>query len=415
MTDPAPLFTDSYDLAAWLLGRLDREPSRLGADICRLALGLLDAVTEGLRARDDPSALLAADDLLRRLRLRLRLAGETGLLDERRMRSLRGALLERIACPETLWQAARAAFAGKRRGPAVARELAQLDRTCFALSRELLGGGYRPRGWRLRIVHDPKPRLIAAPAVRDRIVHRALIGVIGPTFSRRAIDAHFTRGPGGGLHQALLQLLAMNRRHRWRMHLDVARYFPSVDHGILSDLLFERIADQRVQALIQSLLASGLTVYRSPEARRLGLGPPAPDAPPRGLPLGSWLSQWAGAYYLDGLDHFVKRVLKVPGYLRYMDDFVLFSDDRAQLLGARPVIMEWLLAQRSLRLNPKHGDIVPTRHPATLLGHRVSHAGITPAGRMRRRMDARIATAAEQGADALERTLSSYRGLMWIR
>jgi hypothetical protein len=85
MTDPAPLFTDSYDLAAWLLGRLDREPSRLGADICRLALGLLDAVTEGLRARDDPSALLAADELLRRLRLRLRLAGETGLLDERRM------------------------------------------------------------------------------------------------------------------------------------------------------------------------------------------------------------------------------------------------------------------------------------------------------------------------------------------
>jgi hypothetical protein len=278
-----------------------------------------------------------------------------------------------------------------------------------------LGETYQPRAWRLRIVHDPKPRLIAAPAVRDRIVHRALIDAIGPTFTRRAIDTHFTRGAGQGLHQALLYLLDANRRYAWRLHLDIARYFPSVDHAILMRQLCGPIQDPRVCALIRLLLTSGLAVYRSPQARVLGLGPPPVGAPPRGLPLGAWLSQWAGAYYLDGLDHFVKRELKVPGYLRYMDDFVLLGDDRAQLAKSRLAVADWLAAERRLTLNPKHGDIVPTRHPATLLGHRISRSGIVPAARMRRRLRGRIAAAAEQGPEALRRTLSSYRGLMWLR
>jgi len=83
--EPAPLFTEAYDLCAWLLGRLDGGANQLSQEICTLSLALLDAVTEGLRARDDPTGLYDADGLLRRLRLRLRLAGETGLLDERRM------------------------------------------------------------------------------------------------------------------------------------------------------------------------------------------------------------------------------------------------------------------------------------------------------------------------------------------
>jgi len=331
------------------------------------------------------------------------------------MRSLPTDTFERIANPEAIWRAWRQAVAGKRYGPAVARELPEMDRTCFALARELRDGRYTPAPWRLRILHDPKPRLIAAPAVCDRVVHRALINAIGEHFTRRAIPTHFTRGAGQGLHQALLYLLAANRRHGWRMHLDIARYFPSVDHEILAGLLCREIRDTRVHALIRLLLASGLSVYRSPEARRLGLGPPPPGARPCGLPLGSWLSQWAGAFYLNGLDHHLKREVGIPSYLRYMDDFVLLDDDRARLVDARSAIAEWLERERRLALNPKQGRICPTSEPAVMLGHRVSRSGITPAGRMRRRMKARIAAAAERGPEDLERTLASYRGLMWIR
>ena len=62
--------------------------------------------------------------------------------------------------------------------------------------------------------------------------------------------------------------------------------------------------------------------------------------PDSGLPLGSYLSQWCGTFYLDGLDHFVKRDLKIAGYLRYMDDVVLFGDDREILLIARQRMAE---------------------------------------------------------------------------
>ncbi len=85
MSDPAPLFSDTYDLTSWLLGRLHEHPSHLAADLCRLAPGLLDAVTAALRRRDDIGSLDDADDLLARLRLRLRLAAEIGLLEERQM------------------------------------------------------------------------------------------------------------------------------------------------------------------------------------------------------------------------------------------------------------------------------------------------------------------------------------------
>ncbi len=85
MTDPAPLFTDTYDLTVWLLGRLHLSPSRLAGELCRLALDLLDAVTDGLAERADPAALHEADDRLRRLRLRLRLAAGIELLDERQL------------------------------------------------------------------------------------------------------------------------------------------------------------------------------------------------------------------------------------------------------------------------------------------------------------------------------------------
>ena len=80
-----------------------------------------------------------------------------------------------------------------------------------------------------------------------------------------------------------------------------------------------------------------------------------------GLALGSYLSQWCGTFYLDGLDHFVKRELKIRAYLRYMDDFVLFSNDRSQLVNARAVIAAWLAEERSFGYIPNAGMSCPTR------------------------------------------------------
>jgi RNA-directed DNA polymerase len=86
----------------------------------------------------------------------------------------------------------------------------------------------------------------------------------------------------------------------------------------------------------------------------------------RGLPIGNLTSQFFANVYLDGLDHFVKEVLRAP-YLRYVDDFALFDDDPA-------VLAEWRtrlaanLARRRLSLHPRKTLIAPTDAPATFLG-----------------------------------------------
>jgi hypothetical protein len=108
----------------------------------------------------------------------------------------------------------------------------------------------------------------------------------------------------------------------------------------------------------------------------------------------------------------VKRTLKIPGYQRYMDDCVLFADEKSQLLEARTSIAAWLQEERALDLNPKHLAIEPTHIPAVFLGYRVSRAGISPSRKLRRHLRDRLRSAAARGEEALFRTLRSYQGLL---
>ena len=95
-----------------------------------------------------------------------------------------------------------------------------------------------------------------------------------------------------------------------------------------------------------------------------------------------------------------------------MDDFVLFTDDRTQLLEARTAIAAWLHDTRALNLKPKHLTIEPTHIPAVFLGYRVSRAGISPSRKLRRHLRSRLRAAAANGEEALFRTLRSYQGLL---
>jgi RNA-directed DNA polymerase len=158
------------------------------------------------------------------------------------------------------------------------------------------------------------------------------------------------------------------------------------------------------------LLRFGGRFYHHLLARKL-LGVSSPPSG-QGLPLGSWLSQWCGTFYLDGLDHYIKRGLEIPGYLRYMDDLVVFADCREQLADARGAVADWLRRERRLALNPKYLQITPCREPTVFLGCRVGRAGISPSRKLRRRLRARLQIAARKGDEALVRTIRAYRGLL---
>ena len=159
------------------------------------------------------------------------------------MKTLTPGSYQRLASQEALWRAWRHCRCGKRRNPTVARFEIDCDRHLLALQRDLLTFRYRPSPWRLHRIRDPKTRLIAAPAVRDRVLHHAVLSEIGPVFERRFIDHSFAAGHGRGPHRAALYFLACQRRYAWRLHLDISAYFLSINHTRLLDLFAERIVD----------------------------------------------------------------------------------------------------------------------------------------------------------------------------
>lgn len=258
----------------------------------------------------------------------------------------------------------RRARRGKRDRPEVQRFEQDLEGELIQLQNELIWGTYRSGAYHLFRVYEPKERLVAALPFRDRVVQHALVAVIEPLWERRFIADSYACRPRRGLHKAAdtvqrrLRHLAQRERGQGKVYAlkgDIARYFPSIDHAVLKELLRRHIACPRTLALCDTIIDAELdvaAVTREPF-----------DAPtrPRGLPIGNLTSQLWANVYLHELDKFVKHTLKARHYARYMDDFILLHPDKAWLHAARGRIEAFLWTQLRLRTNTKT-QIFPIRH-----------------------------------------------------
>lgn len=159
---------------------------------------------------------------------------------------------------------------------------------------------------------------------------------------------------------------------------------------------------------------SALLVYCDPEVRRFARLTDDWPPPGRGLPIGASTSQFLATHvYLMGLDHHIKRVLKVPSYVRYGDDICCFGDRRADLRAWRAAIGQWLWHERGLRLKHPEARILSCAGRLDALGHRVQRAGIAPLGRARRRLVARVAAALDGRAGVdVERSIAATAGVL---
>ncbi|MDQ3005964.1 MAG: RNA-directed DNA polymerase, partial [Chloroflexota bacterium] len=91
---------------------------------------------------------------------------------------------------------------------------------------------------------------------------------------------------------------------------------------------------------------------------------------PRGLPIGNLTSQFWGNCYLNPLDHFIKRELQCKGYIRYVDDFLLFSNEKRELLEWREMIIHRLMEFR-LRLHENKTQARPVTEGIPFLGFQI--------------------------------------------
>jgi retron-type reverse transcriptase len=297
-------------------------------------------------------------------------------------------LWEGLTAFENLHRAAHQAARGKRRRPNVLRFLFDLERRLLRLQQELLTGSYVPGAYHELHIQEPKPRLISAAPFRDRVVHHALCNQIEPIFERGFIHDSYACRLGKGTHAALGRFTEFARRCRFVLKCDVRRFFPSIDHAILKQLVTRKIKDPQVLWLV------GLIIDHSNPQEPVSYLFPGDDLLTMlerrvGLPIGNQTSQFFANLYLDPLDHFVKEELRVRGYCRYCDDFVLFSDDKTFLAEARDRCRLFLEGLR-LQLHPSKSVIYRVEDGPRFLGFRVfpSHRRLARenVARMRRRL-----------------------------
>lgn len=263
-----------------------------------------------------------------------------------------GYLFEQYVTFDALYDAYRAARKGKRTSPACLQYEQRLEENLIDLQNRLIWGEYRTGPYRYFYVEEPKRRRITALLhFEDRIVQQAMHAVLEPLWERRFIADSYACRAGRGTHAAADKAQAMLREclHRhgriYVLKADIAKYFASIDHGVLKRLVRRAIKCPRTLALLDDMIDS----YSEP------------GQPGKGLPIGNLASQLLANVYLNELDQYVKCQLGEHWYCRYMDDFIIVHPDKTRLHKLR-IHLEWWLAEH-LRLDTNHKTSVFPVHP----------------------------------------------------
>lgn len=304
---------------------------------------------------------------------------------------------ERIVSLENLLEAWREFARDKRKRKDVQEFELRLTDNVLALHRDLAAKSYVHSAYEAFSISDPKPRSIHKATVRDRLLHHAIYRLLYPFFDKTFIAGSYSCRKEKGAHKALnhfrrLAYRVSNNHTRtvWVLKCDVRKFFASIDQEHLLAILAKRIPDSDVLWLLGQ-------VVRSFHSTREGVG----------LPLGNLTSQLLVNIYMNELDQFVKHGLRARAYVRYADDFVLLSADRAELELALPRIRAFLWDELRLELHPDKVSIRTFASGVDFLGwvHFPDHRVLRTSSK--RRMFRRIEEVS--GKDA---TIQSYLGLL---
>jgi retron-type reverse transcriptase len=264
-----------------------------------------------------------------------------------------GNLYGEITSFVNLRKAALEAGKGKRKKKQVLEFFYNLEYELVALQTELQQKTYTPRPYRTFVILDPKERTIAAAHFRDRVVHHAICQVIEPWLERSYIADSYACRKGKGSHRAILRAHHFIEILPYFMKLDVRKFFLSIDHQVLRGLLTRKCKDPDLLWLL------GVLITTAPQSNQ-----------GKGIPIGNLTSQHFANLYLNDLDHLVKDKLRIPGYVRYMDDCALFAQSKEELHLAKIEIVQLLQSMR-LELKESATLLCPSRQGLSFLGFRI--------------------------------------------
>ncbi|MFH1244971.1 MAG: reverse transcriptase/maturase family protein, partial [Candidatus Omnitrophota bacterium] len=244
----------------------------------------------------------------------------------------------KIISKENLYRSAHMAARGKRYRDTVADFNFSLEEEINCLHQELRAKTYRHGRYRVFTIYDPKQRTIAAAPFRDRVVHHAAHDIIEPMIDKSFIHDSYACRKGRGTHTAVNRAQRFLRANEFCFHGDIKKYFPSINHRVLKDILRARINDVDLLWLLDAFIDSAVSLRaggseRSNPKNEIASGTAYPrNDEQKGLPIGNLTSQFFANLYLNELDYFIKFDLRLKFYLRYMDDFLIFGNDKEALV-----------------------------------------------------------------------------------
>jgi len=233
-----------------------------------------------------------------------------------------------------------------------------LEKNIFSLYKDLKNKTYQNEPYVPFYVYDPKRRHIHKACVRDRVVHQAMYRVLYGIYDKHFIYDSYSCRNNKGTHKGVKRLEDFIRkesqnysRNTWVLKCDISKFFDSIDHNILKDVLFKKDLGADTEWLIEQIIKS----FEKTENK--------------GLPLGNVTSQLFSNIYLNEFDQFVKHELKIKYYIRYCDDFVIVSKDKRFLELLIPHIALFLMNKLGLSLHPRKVEIRKISQGIDFLGY----------------------------------------------
>jgi RNA-directed DNA polymerase len=278
------------------------------------------------------------------------------------------------------------------------------------IQERLRGRTYAFGPYRAFTVRDKKFRDVVDAPMKDRIVHWMIYDHLLPIWQPRFIHDTYGNLPGRGAHAAVKRVAKFCRAQgtRWVLQLDISKYFYSVNHALLKERALRYIGDHELRMLIAALIDSYRTdgrydhlfpadgLYRQTEAK--------------GMPIGNLSSQLFANIFLSDFDHWAKETLRLPYYVRYVDDIVVLGENQDDL---REICARFVdkLAADGLVAHPKKIRIAPTDAGIPFLGYVVWPNHISAGHRIRSRYLKRLRQH-ERGERDRTESILSYRAML---
>lgn len=287
----------------------------------------------------------------------------------------------------------------------------QLEENIFQLHRDLKYKKYKHGTYFSFYIHDPKQRHIHKATVRDRILHHAVFAVLNPifepTFISSSLSCRINKGTHKGiniLEKTLRQISGNNSKQCFLLKCDVKKFFETIDHSVLMNVISKRIKDEDAMWLLKEIIESFSSKYSL--------------FTQKGLPIGNLTSQIFANIYLNEFDQFIKQKLKVKNYIRYTDDFVIVSNDRTYLKELIISIRDFLSDKLALKLHPKKVNIKRFHKGVDFLGYIVFPHHKLLRTKTRQRIFRKLSKRVNEykmgliNKQTLEQSLQSYLGVL---